>query len=69
MQAEVARRMHFEYSTPKKKHYAIHKPFDIEDAGGFEEIDTPKAPSKKAKSKLIGKNLASISAVLFASTN
>jgi len=61
--------MLFEYCTPKKKIFAIPKPFDIEGAGGFEEIDTPKAPLRKPKSKLIGKNLASISAVLFASTN
>ncbi|KAL2561504.1 hypothetical protein AAZV13_20G085700 [Glycine max] len=51
--AEVARRMLFEYCTPKKKIYAIPKPFDIEGAGGFEEIDTPKAPLRKPKSKLI----------------
>ncbi|KAG4910153.1 hypothetical protein JHK87_056269 [Glycine soja] len=52
-QAEVARRMLFEYCTPKKKIFAIPKPFDIEGAGGFEEIDTPKAPLRKPKSKLI----------------
>ena len=69
LQAEVARRMHFEYSTPKKKNFAIPKPFDIEGAGGFEEIDTPNAPLRKPKSKLIGKNLASISVALFASAN
>ncbi|KAG5010532.1 F-box protein [Glycine soja] len=67
--AEIARRMHFEYSTPKKKTFAIPKPFDIEGAGGFEEIDTPNAPLRKPKSKLIGKNLASISVALFASAN
>ena len=67
--AEVARRMHFEYSTPKNITLAIPKSFDIEGATRLEEINTPKAPFRKPKLKPIGKNLASIPVALFASTN
>ncbi|RDX75772.1 F-box protein, partial [Mucuna pruriens] len=70
LQTEIARRMHFEYSTPKKKTFVIRRPLDIEGAGGFEEIEAPNAPlRRKPKSKLSGKNLASISVALFASTD
>ncbi|TKY59344.1 F-box protein [Spatholobus suberectus] len=67
---EIARRMHFEYSTPKKKTFALRRLFDIEGAAsGFEEIEAPNAPLRKPKSRLSGKNLAGISVALFTSTN
>ncbi|KAK7400483.1 hypothetical protein VNO78_11691 [Psophocarpus tetragonolobus] len=65
---EIARWMHFEYSTPKKKTFVLGGAFDIEGANGFEESEAPNAPLRKRQSKLIGKNLASISVALFAST-
>ncbi|XP_027347737.1 F-box protein At1g61340-like [Abrus precatorius] len=67
---EIARRLHFEYSTPKKKTFALRSPFGVEGAGGgFEEIEAPNAPLRKSKSRLSGKNLAGISVALFASSN
>lgn len=68
LQAEIAKRMHFEYSTPKKKTFAFLAPVDLGDASGFEEIETPKAPLRKSKARLNGGNLAGISVALFAST-
>ena len=68
LQTEIAKRLHFEYSTPKKKTFAaFHSPIDVEDANGFEEIEAPKAPLRKSKSMLDGGKLASISVALFAS--
>ncbi|KAK7362948.1 hypothetical protein VNO77_05073 [Canavalia gladiata] len=66
---EIARRLHFEYSTPKKKAFVSRTPFDMEVGGGFEETEAPNAPLRKPKSRLSGKNLAGISVALFASTN
>ena len=68
LQTEIAKRLHFEYSTPKKKTFvAFHSPIGVEDANGFEEIEAPKAPLRKSKSRLNGGKLASISVALFAS--
>ncbi|RYR65777.1 hypothetical protein Ahy_A03g011696 isoform B [Arachis hypogaea] len=66
--AEVAKRFHFEYSTPKKKTFdSFHSSINFNDAKGFEEIVTPKAPLRKSKSRLNSGKLASISVALFAS--
>lgn len=62
LQTEIARKTNFEYSTPKKRTFAIPVPF----GSGFEEIEAPNAPLRKPKSKLVGKNLSSISMALFA---
>ncbi|KAK7319606.1 hypothetical protein RJT34_04329 [Clitoria ternatea] len=67
--AEIARRLHFEYSTPKKKTFAIRSPFDVEGSGWYDEIEPPSAPLRKSSSRLSGKNLAGVSVALFASTN
>ncbi|BAT73800.1 hypothetical protein VIGAN_01133600 [Vigna angularis var. angularis] len=60
---EIARKTNFEYRTPKKKTFAISVPYGVEG----EEIEAPNAPLRKPKSKLIGKNLSSITMALFAS--
>ncbi|KAJ1388097.1 F-box-like domain superfamily [Sesbania bispinosa] len=66
---EIAKKLHFEYSTPKKKIFAFRTPLDLqEDGSGFQEIETPKAPLRKSKSRLSGRNLAGISVALFSST-
>ncbi|XP_061350530.1 F-box protein At1g61340-like [Gastrolobium bilobum] len=65
---QIAKEMHFEYSTPKKKTFACLQPIDLEDASGLQEIEAPNAPLRKSKSRLSGRNLASISVALFAST-
>ncbi|TKY71626.1 F-box protein [Spatholobus suberectus] len=62
----MAKELHFEYSTPKKKTFAFLTPFDLEDANGFQEIEAPNAPLRKSKSRLNGKKLADISVALFA---
>lgn len=65
LQTEIARQTNFEYRTPKKKTFSISKPYGVEG----EEIEAPNAPLRKPKSKLIGKNLSSITMALFASPN
>ncbi|KAE9591532.1 hypothetical protein Lal_00039080 [Lupinus albus] len=66
--AEIAKQLHFEYSTPKKKTFStFHMLIDVDDAKGFEEIEAPYAPLKKSRSRLNGRNLDSISANLFPS--
>lgn len=66
---EIARRMHFEYSTPKKKTFPIRGPFGSDDVGEFEDIEAPNAPLRKPKSRFSGKSLAGISVALFASNS
>ncbi|GAU41745.1 hypothetical protein TSUD_85840, partial [Trifolium subterraneum] len=57
---EIAKQMHFEFSTPKKNTVAVRSPFDIEN--GFDEIEAPSAPlMKKSKQRLSAKKLAGIS--------
>ncbi|XP_057433403.1 F-box protein At1g61340-like [Lotus japonicus] len=58
----VAKEMHFEFSTPKKKTFALISPVDME-----EEIEAPNAPLplKNPKSRLQGRKLSSLA--LFAS--
>ncbi|RDY12736.1 F-box protein, partial [Mucuna pruriens] len=63
----IAKKLHFEYRTPKKKTSAFLTPFDMEDVNEFQEIEAPNAPLKKSKSRLNGKKLADISIALFAS--
>ncbi|CAJ1936326.1 unnamed protein product [Sphenostylis stenocarpa] len=63
----IAKKTNFEYKTPKKKTFAIPRPFGLEGGSEFEEIEAPSAPLRKPKSKLIGKNLGSITMALFAS--
>ncbi|MED6145141.1 hypothetical protein PIB30_022284 [Stylosanthes scabra] len=68
--AEVAKRFHFEYNTPKKKTFdSFHCSLNFNDAKGFEEIAAPKAPLRKYKSRLSDGKLASISVALFASND
>lgn len=63
---EIAKQMHFEFSTPKKSSVAVRSPFDIEN-GFDDEIEAPNAPmmSKKSKTRLSAKKLAGISVSLF----
>jgi hypothetical protein len=63
--SEIAKQMHFEFSTPKKNTVAVRSPFDIEN--GFDEIEAPNAPMllKKSKPRLSAKKLAGISISLF----
>ncbi|OIV94337.1 hypothetical protein TanjilG_21677 [Lupinus angustifolius] len=63
--SKMAKRLHFEYSTPKKKTFAFHTAIDMEHVNGFEDIEAPSAPLRKYRSTLNGKNLSSISIVLF----
>ncbi|KAL2343959.1 hypothetical protein Fmac_005244 [Flemingia macrophylla] len=63
---QIARRMHFEYSTPKKKIFALRPPFG---SSGVESIEPPNAPLGKRKSRLSGKHLGGISMALFPSTD
>lgn len=63
---EIARRMHFEYSTPKKKIFGLRPPFG---SSGFESIEPPNAPLGKHKSRLSAKYLGGISVALFPSTD
>lgn len=64
---KIAKELHFEYSTPKKKTFAFHTSLDVEDENGFEEIEAPNAPLRKSWSRLNGRDLASISTTLFPS--
>ncbi|CAJ2678421.1 F-box protein at1g61340-like protein [Trifolium pratense] len=62
--SEIAKQMHFEFSTPKKNTVAVRSPFDIEN--GFDEIEAPNAPMlKKSKPILCANKLAGISVSLF----
>jgi hypothetical protein len=63
--SEIAKQMHFEFSTPKKNTVVVRSPFDIEN--GFDEIEAPNAPMllKKSKPRLSAKKLAGISVSLF----
>ncbi|KAL9329278.1 hypothetical protein ACSQ67_004281 [Phaseolus vulgaris] len=66
---EIARKVNFEYSTPKKRTFPISIPFGVDGASEFQEIEAPNAPLRRPKSKFIGKNLSSITMALFASPN
>lgn len=61
-QTLVAKELHFEFSTPKKKTFALLTPIDME-----KEIEAPNAPAplKNPKSRLQGRKLSSLA--LFAS--
>ncbi|CAL0334551.1 unnamed protein product [Lupinus luteus] len=68
--AEIAKSLHFEYSTPKKKTVAaFHVSIDVDSSNDFEEIKAPSAPLRKNRSRLNGRisNIESISANLFPS--
>ncbi|OIV96057.1 hypothetical protein TanjilG_27161 [Lupinus angustifolius] len=66
--AEIAKGLHFEFSTPRKKTFAaFHIPIDVDNSNEFEEIEAPNAPLRKSKSRLNHRNLNSISANLFPS--
>ncbi|OIW13863.1 hypothetical protein TanjilG_31752 [Lupinus angustifolius] len=68
--AEIAKRLHFEYSTPKKKTFAaFHIPIDVDSSNEFEEIKAPNAPLRKYRSRLNGRimNMESICSNLFPS--
>ncbi|QCD76686.1 F-box protein At1g61340-like [Vigna unguiculata] len=56
----IAKDLHFEYSTPKKKTFAFLHP----NADVSKEIETPKAPLRKSKSRW-NANLADITMALF----
>ncbi|KAK7331865.1 hypothetical protein VNO80_28606 [Phaseolus coccineus] len=60
----MAKELHFEYSTPKKKTFAFLNPCDLENTNVFKEIETPKAPLRKSKSRWTA-NLADITMALF----
>ncbi|XP_047161626.1 F-box protein At1g61340-like [Vigna umbellata] len=60
----IAKDLHFEYSTPKKKTFAFLHPSDLDNADVFKEIETPKAPLRKSKSRW-NANLADITTALF----
>ncbi|KAE9607192.1 hypothetical protein Lal_00025706 [Lupinus albus] len=62
---KMAKRLHFEYSTPKKKSVAFHTPIGMDHVNGFEDIEAPNAPLRKYRSTRNGINLCSISTVLF----
>ncbi|KAK7412272.1 hypothetical protein VNO78_03724 [Psophocarpus tetragonolobus] len=61
----IAKELHFEYSTPKKRSLTFLNRFDLENANGLKEIQAPNAPLRKSKSRLNGKKLADISLALF----
>lgn len=66
LQSEIAKQMHFEFSTPKKNTVAaVRSPFHNEN--GCDEIEAPNAPLmlKKSKSRLSTSKLADISVTLF----
>lgn len=65
----MAKKLHFDVSTPKKKTFVFLNPFDFEDTNGFKKNEAPNVPltKEKSKSRLNGKKLdANISQVLFA---
>ncbi|PSS24692.1 F-box protein [Actinidia chinensis var. chinensis] len=65
----VAKKMHFEYSTPTKS-LAFRNSIDLGDVEkDFEEIEAPNAPKqiRTYRSRLRGKKLADISVALFSS--
>ena len=68
-QTLVAKKMHFEYSTPTKS-LAFRNSIDLGDVEkDFEEIEAPNAPKqiRTCQSRLRGKKLADISVALFSS--
>ncbi|XP_009606394.1 F-box protein SKIP27 [Nicotiana tabacum] len=64
----IAKKMHFEFSTPRKT-LPFRNAFDMEDSGNSDEVEPPNAPKlpKIARSRLSRKKLAEISVALFAS--
>lgn len=67
-QTLIAKRLHFEFSTPRKT-LPFRSAFDMEDLGDSNEVEPPNAPKllKIARSRLSRKKLAEISVALFAS--
>jgi len=66
--SEIAKQMHFEFSTPKKNTVAaVRSPFDMENENASDETEAPNAPLmlKKSKSRLSTRKLADISVTLF----
>ncbi|XP_020221505.1 F-box protein At1g61340 [Cajanus cajan] len=62
----IAKELHFEYRTPKKKTFYFLTPLDLEDANGFQEKEAPNAPLiKKPKSRFNRKKLEDIAVTLF----
>ncbi|KAK4271428.1 hypothetical protein QN277_020128 [Acacia crassicarpa] len=64
--ALIAKQWHFEYSTPKKKTFALQTAIALDDEKEIPEMEAPKAPLRKFKSRLSGKKLSDISVALFA---
>ncbi|XP_028788716.1 F-box protein SKIP27 [Neltuma alba] len=64
--ALIAKQWHFEYSTPKKKTFALRTSIELDDENEIPEIEAPNAPLRKYKSRLSGKKLSDISVALFA---
>ncbi|KAK6797594.1 hypothetical protein RDI58_005296 [Solanum bulbocastanum] len=64
--AVIAKRLHFEYATPRK---TVGFKNAIEDLGEFNDVEAPNAPRqlKVRKLKLSKKKMADISVALFAS--
>ncbi|OIV96132.1 hypothetical protein TanjilG_13064 [Lupinus angustifolius] len=60
----IAKKTHFEYSTPKKNTFAFHDPIVIENAE-VHEIEAPNAPLRKSNLRLNGKKFDDISVNLF----
>ncbi|KAL2341956.1 hypothetical protein Fmac_009896 [Flemingia macrophylla] len=62
----IAKELHFEYSTPKKKTFYFLPAFDLENADGFSEKEAPRAPLiKKPKSRFDRKKLEDVAVALF----
>ncbi|KAK4269776.1 hypothetical protein QN277_022889 [Acacia crassicarpa] len=64
--ALIAKQWHFEYSTPKKKTFALQTAIELDDENEILEMEAPNAPLRKFKSRLSGKKLSNISVALFA---
>ena len=63
LQTLAAIDLHFGYSTPKKKTFAIHCPFDM-DGNWYDEIEAPNALLRKSK---YGRKVTDISVDLLTS--
>ncbi|KAJ7968462.1 F-box protein [Quillaja saponaria] len=63
----IAKKWHFAYNTPTKKSRAFRTRLDLEDSDELDEIEAPKAPSRRYKARLDGKKLNDISVALFSS--
>ncbi|CAJ1961538.1 unnamed protein product [Sphenostylis stenocarpa] len=59
----IAKELHFEFSTPKKKTFAFLNRSDLENANVYKEIKTPKAPLRKSRSRW-NASLADIATIL-----